>query len=65
MIGSFDDAPNVEQMAAIGAALTHYGWAPRRTICGCARCAEEAFREVAGRAHEPDVDEDVPGEEDI
>ena len=58
MRGSFDDEPAVAQMAAIGAALKHYGWSPRRAVCGCPRCEADALAAEPPPIHVPDADED-------
>ena len=58
MFGSFDDEPAIAQMGAIGAALRHYGWAPAKAVCGCARCVAEALATAPPPVHVPDADED-------
>ena len=46
MVGTFDDAPAVEQMAAIGRALISIGWTLPGPECGCISCRRRASQEI-------------------
>ena len=63
MVGSLDNDDAVSQMRAISAALAHYGWTPKRTVCGCPRCTEEAANAVPPSVHTRDADE-APRDDD-